>query len=197
VRTARNRRPTVGGRAHRPASGGWTLLEVVVAALILMLVLAGFSRGLASSTALEHVTRERGQAREAAQAMLEELRDVTFEEVFARYDADPGNDYATGVSPGAHFDVEGLRPRPDDPDGRVGQILFPVSELGELREDLELPRLGMPRDLTGDQFTDDIDHAGDYRLLPVLVRVEWQGVSRCSLELVTVLKRMERVPEEP
>ena len=172
--------------------GGWSLLEVVVAVLILMIILACFSQGLATSTALERVTRERGVAREAAQAKLEELRATAFGEVLARYDALPGNDPdpGTGPSPGAHFDVEGLRPRPDDPDGHVGEILFPVTEFGELREDLELPRLGMPRDLTGDQFQDDLDHAVDYRLLPVLVRVEWQGASRASLEMVTVLKGM-------
>lgn len=159
---------------------GWTLFEAVVATLILLLVLAGFSRGLVSSSALERMTREQGIAREAAQGKLEELRATAFEEVLARY----------GASPGADFDVEGLRPRRDDPDGHVGAILFPVSELGELREDLELPRLGMPRDLTGDLELDGFDHSGDYRLLPVLVRLEWLGVSSASLEMVTVLKRM-------
>lgn len=84
---------------------------------------------MATSTALERVTRERGVAREAAQAKLEELRATAFDQVFIRYDAQPGNDPdpLTGPSPGAHFDVEGLRPRPDDPDGRVGEILFPVT----------------------------------------------------------------------
>jgi len=39
-------------------------------------------------------------------------------------------------------------------------------------------KLGMPRDLDlggpPGEF-DALDHAGDYRILPVLVRVRWQG----------------------
>ena len=182
-------------RGHRTPRQGLALLEIVVATLFLVIVVAGMSRGLASSTALERVTREQGVAREAVRGKLEELRATAFREVLARYDQDPGNDLP-GACPGALFDVEGLNPRRGDPDGRVGEIVFPVSA-GELREDLELARLGMPRDLNGDQELDGIDHSGDYLLLPVLVRVEWQGVSRCSLELALVLKRMDREAEEP
>ena len=35
----------------------------------------------------------------------------------------------------------------------------------------------MPRDLDGDNGVDGFDHEGDYRLLPVLLRLEWQGRS--------------------
>jgi hypothetical protein len=35
--------------------------------------------------------------------------------------------------------------------------------------------MGMPRDLDGDTFVDGDDHAGDYQILPVRVRLEWQG----------------------
>lgn len=169
------------GRGHA-AHAGWTLLEIVVAMAILLIVLVGFSYGLVSSSALEKANREQGLAREAARAKIEELRATIFEEVFARYG---------GESPESRFDVRGLAARPDDPDRRVGAILFPVSEDGELREDLELPRLGTPRDLTGEGDFDALDHALDYRLLPVLVRIEWRGAAGdATFEMGTMLKRM-------
>ena len=48
--------------------------------------------------------------------------------------------------------------------------------------------MGMPRDLDGDGVIDALDHSGDYRLLPVLVRVAWRGSSGpAKLEFRTML----------
>ena len=44
-----------------------------------------------------------------------------------------------------------------------------------LREDVDFPALGMPRDLNGDNIVDDEDHRGDYVLLPVCIRIRWNG----------------------
>jgi hypothetical protein len=57
-----------------------------------------------------------------------------------------------------------------------------------LREDVNLPELGMPRDLNGDGAVDAGNHSTDYRLLPVIVRVRWQGAGGPSqFELKTML----------
>lgn len=155
------------------------MLEIVISTVVLMTAVVGFAYGLASSTSLGIATREQGIAREAARTQIEELRATEFSEVLARYDGRED------------FDVPGLAARPDDPDGRVGRIVFPLDEGGGLFEDFELPRLGMPRDLTGDGELDDVDHSGDYRVLPVLVRLEWRGAAGDSVfEVLTILKRM-------
>jgi hypothetical protein len=44
-----------------------------------------------------------------------------------------------------------------------------------LRENLALPELGTPMDLDSDGVIDGNDHAADYTVLPVLVRVRWQS----------------------
>jgi hypothetical protein len=86
-----------------------------------------------------------------------------------------------------HFDVPGLSPREGDPDGRVGEIILPVAEGvdgPELREDVAL------RDLNGDTVLDVVNHAADYVLLPVTVRLEWRGRSGPrQIELRTLLTR--------
>jgi hypothetical protein len=70
----------------------------------------------------------------------------------------------------------------------VGEIVFPLAA-GELREDLDEPRMGMPRDLTGEGDIDNLDHSLDYRLLPVLVRLRWLGAGgHAKFELLTVIK---------
>ena len=182
-----------GLRGARRSRAGWTLLEIVISTVVLLTAIVGFAYGLASSTTLGRATREQGIAREGARMQIEQMRATVFEEVLPRYDDFAGNDLPG--SPGAYFDVPGLTARPDDPVGRVGKIVFPLNEDGELREDLELPRLGMPRDLTGDQEIDDVDHFGDRRLLPVLVRLEWRGAAGdATFEVVTILKRMRPIP---
>lgn len=183
------------GRQSRSGAGdarsGWTLIEIVISTVILLTVVVGFAYGLASSTSLGTSTKELTLVHEAARARLEEMRATPFGEVLARYDAFEENDPGAGASPGSSFDVPGLNPRPDDEDGHVGEIVFPQDEDGWLREDLELERLGMPRDLTGEGDVDGADHSGDYRLLPVLVRLRWRGAAGdSSFELTTVLKRM-------
>jgi len=167
-----------GPRPHGSAKGGWTLLELVISTVILLIVLLGFSYGLVSTTSLERAVREQGLAREALRGQIELLRATTFEDVLQRFE-------------GASFDVPGLAARPDDADGHVGTVVFPISEDGELLEDLDLPALGMPRDLTGEGDVDDLDHHADYHILPVLVRIEWRGSAGDSvLEMSTMLKRM-------
>src|SRR5262245_19507221 len=77
---------------RRGCREGWTLLEIVISTVILLTLLVGFSYGLVSSTSLGRATREQATAREAARGRLEEMRATTFNEVLARFDADPDND---------------------------------------------------------------------------------------------------------
>jgi prepilin-type N-terminal cleavage/methylation domain-containing protein len=176
--------------AARRARSGLTLLEIVIALSILTIVMVGFVQGLLSTASLSSAGREGRLARESIRKLLEDMQSQPFAEIFYRYNADPGDDPGAGASPGAVFDVEGLTPRPDDADGRVGEIVFPVedADLGVLRENLELLRLDTPRDLNADGAIDEFDHSGDYRLLPVLVRVAWRGASGdAQQEVVTFL----------
>lgn len=170
----------------RPRAG-YSLIEVLLAILVLSGGTLVLSKTLAASVGVADATRERSAALEAARRVLEELQDETFSEVFARYNATPDDDPAGAASPGAGFAVEGLSALESDADGMVGEIVFPVQG-GELREDVELFALGMPRDLDGLNGIDDADHSGDYALLPVLVRVVWRGSDApMQVELRTIL----------
>ena len=100
--------------------------------------------------------------------MAETIQDTQFDQIFAVFSAAP------------NFPVPGLDPRTNDPDGLVGQIIFPTATVGgvlQLREDVVDASLGMPRDLDGIPGIDAADHSGDYILLPVRLRLQWQAVS--------------------
>ena len=69
----------------------------------------------------------------------------------------------------------------------------PLTKSEQLREDSVHPRLGMPRDLNGDSIIDDEDHSDDYFILPVQIRIEWEGLN-CprSFDLYTMLTRFKQ-----
>lgn len=132
------------------------------------------SQSLGTSTRLTYTNRETRLATDAAREMIEILQGVEeFDTIFRLYNDDPTDDGGL-AAPGSGFAVEGLTPVADDPDGMVGEIVFPTVG-GQLFEDVADESLGMPRDLDGDGEVDSMPHSTDYRLLPVALRLRWTG----------------------
>lgn len=176
--------PGRGSRAER----GLTMAELMVSLVILTVCSYLLSQTIVSTVAQGPLKRERSIAIDAARGVLEDLRNVPFDQVFALYNAVPDDDPGgAGTGPGPNFAVDGLDPAPGDLDGLAGEVLF-ASPGPELREDAVEDRLGLPRDLDGDSEIDDADHAGDYRILPVRVRVAWgSGGNTREVSLYTML----------
>lgn len=156
-------------RFPRRRSGGFSIVEVLVATLVLTVGISGAAASIVSAMALTRTNTETALAQQSARRMLEQVRGMDFATAFA----------VLSVAPGKDFAVAGLRPLPGDPDGFVGEVLFPtVLDAGvlELREDVADPAWGMPRDLDGSGAVDmGLDVAGTYVLLPIRVRVQWQS----------------------
>ena len=127
---------------------------------------------------LSQTNRETALAQAAARQAIEDLQARTFDELFVLFNTPTLDDPTGKFAPGNAFDVPGLAPRADDLDGLVGQVILPEkSPLGVsgLYENYSDAVMGMPRDLNGDGDIDDLNHAGDYQILPVRVRLEWTG----------------------
>lgn len=167
------------------------MVEVMVVFVVLTVAMAMFTSTMASTARQRMTKRESSIAAEAGRRMLEVLRAGVHEQTFARYNAAPEDDPGgAGSAPGRHFDVPGLAPVPDDPDGFVGEIVFSSSG-PTLREDTVMPELGMSRDLDADGEVDALDHAGDYEVLPVLVRMRWQSRNGPrQMEMFTLLANL-------
>jgi prepilin-type N-terminal cleavage/methylation domain-containing protein len=161
---------------------GFTLVEVAAASAVLAIAAGGLLSAIVASMALNRVNNETGLAHAYAQRAIERIKGVRFEEVFATFNTNAADDpLGAGTGFGANFEAFGLDPLATDLDGRPGEIIFPTVGVGgaqQLREDVDDPALGMPRDLNGDGLPPDtLDHAADYRLLPIRVRVQWRGVT--------------------
>ena len=161
----------------------------MISLVVFMLGAGAAISALVSAMTLGRINRETSKAVDAAQSVVEQLQgEAIFSEVFYRFNATTADDPGTGVSPGWNFAVPGLNVQPGDPDGFVGQILFPGDGV-ELREDPNDLDLGMPRDLNGDLLPPDPnDHSGDYNVLPVRIRIDWNGArGNRRVEIITVI----------
>jgi len=153
------------------------MLELLIVMTVLTMAVGMFSTTLISTARQSRMKREMAIAAEAGRRTMELMRSRPAVELFALYNANPADDPGgAGTAPGCNFVVEGLEARDGDADGCAGRILMPSA--GELlREDVVDAKLGMPRDLNGDEQIDGLNHAADYVLLPVHVRIEWKGVA--------------------
>tara|TARA_R110002072_G_scaffold65778_19_gene162322 strand:+ start:3860 stop:4384 length:525 start_codon:yes stop_codon:yes gene_type:complete len=170
-----------------------TLLEVMVALVILTVSTYMLSSTIMAAVAHAEIKRERALAVEAAMNTLEAMRAHPFSDLHALYNDDPADDPGgAGTAPGSGFVAVGLDPITDDADGLVGRILLP-SMGATMFEHLEVADLGMPRDLDGDLQIDRDDHAQDYMILPVKVFIEWEGGSgRRVFEMSTMFSEMRK-----
>lgn len=174
-------------RRGRRGARGFTLLELSITIAVLVIGIGAVVSTMVASAAVGHTNREEQTALEAGRSAIETLKGGDFEQVFALYNQDPADDPLPGTAPGAGFAVALLDPQRADADGLEGQLFFPGDGI-ELREDFVDADLGMPRDLNLDGIIDGLDHADDYLVLPVRVRVQWTGENgNREIELVTTL----------
>lgn len=166
-------------RHSRRNRAGFTLLEVLVGGVVLTLGAVGMAGAMLSSLTLQRCEGEAALARVAAERTIEELAAVSFDDVYAVYNVSTQDDAGLSVpARGQNFAVAGLAVRSGDTDGLCGRVSFPTVTAGGvewLREDVVDTALGMPRDLNRDGVVDGMNHAADYSILPVRVRVEWRG----------------------
>ena len=182
--------------AERSGREGFSLIEVTILALLLLVAIGGLSGAVLSSMRLSRATEESALADEAARSLAARLQITNFADIFRTYNTATVDDLGgAGTAPGANFDVRGLAPRHTDADGRVGRIVFPTADLPGgiqvLRESTVDDRMGMlegvGRDLNLDGDTLD-DLTNTYQVLPARIIVEWTGAGgNRSYELDLVL----------
>ena len=177
-------KPGLPGRGCRE---GFSLTELTVAVALFALMAGGLVYSLMRAKSLSWTSRERALAMEAAQSVMERVRGAAFDQAFSLYNANPLDDPPGVLAPGSDFAVPGLTVQLGDPDGFVGEVLFPGDGL-TLLENVQDRDWGMPRDLDLDTQIEAVGYSADYQVLPVRVRVSWRGpAGDQQVELTSVL----------
>lgn len=164
-----------GGRAARAGRGGFTLMELALAMTILLIALLSVSASTLRSHTLRRHNREHTVAHNALRAYAEQIHSASVEA-----STTPGTWgqalyalYGPGGSVGTQFDVPELdRASPGVPVGSIRLVT------DETLSDADLGvNIGMPRDLDGDGAVSETDVTASAKLLPMILSVEWTGVS--------------------
>ncbi len=138
---------------------------------------------------LDRTGHEISLAHNAARSLIEDMRQVPFSEVYARYNSNPNDDPGgPGTASVNHPSMAALTQNGNTP---FFQITFPEAPdaTGILREDINDPSMGMAggRDLNGDGQLDGQPRNTDYTILPVRINVSWRGHRGPVTRHVTVL----------
>ncbi len=149
----------------RTSALGFTIIEVVVAAAVILIGIALFIPAFQYCGQASQAAREKSAAMSAARGVVETLRGSAVRRIYSSY--------GPGGTIGPDFVVDGLSPLPSDPDGRCGKITFYSDESADM------PEVGLPHDLNGDGDTDDSgsEVTNFYTIVPVEVAVEWRGLT--------------------
>ncbi len=194
-----------GVRGPARAQAGFTLLELMVAVVVIVVAFFGLLLALHYGSVLNETARQLQSAHEGARRAMEAVRAYEFSFAYRCFNEDISDDpnyegwaqqnisplnevypRGEGIPPlmaltdnlGNNFVIDGLRPRSTDPDGAVGRIVFPEALQGAstvLSEQGQDPFLGI-LDMNGNGATNDLNVSNDYTLLPLTVLVEWEGL---------------------
>lgn len=166
------------------------MVELMIAIVVMSVATFILSSTVTASVTHSIVQTEKTRAVEAAMNKIEEIRALPQEDIFALYNGDASDDpYGPGSGPGGTFDVYGLEPQRDalGAPRPVGRVLLPGSGK-TLDETATEPEFGLPRDLDGDLSIEPGNCADRYLVLPLIVRIEWQGkLGERSFEMATML----------
>lgn len=155
---------------------GFTLVEAAVSLTILAVALLTLWGTMISGGRTIAAAQERKLALTTAQGKLEELKSRSLDHLISIY-GPKGSEGDTFLAP--RID--------DDADHAVGQIIFYTDETDTKNG----AGMGFPMDLNGDGDAVDRDVSSGFSLLPVRIRVTWQGALGTQFVDVTSLLRHE------
>ena len=153
---------------------GFTLVELSLAMVIMVVALVSISAATLQSHSLRRTNRERVLANNAVRSVAERIHSLSYRTIEDSPDdwvQEIINTYGPGGTIGNTFNVDEL----NAPLGAntVGAITIITDET---TTDLDVnANLGLPRDLNGDLDATDTDVTGDARLLPIVITLNYRS----------------------
>lgn len=176
----------------RPQSrAGFSLVDVCLSMALLVVALGVLIGSTFSALELDRSNASLALANQALRGLSEEMQAMPIDEVLDAYVMLEGEQDSIRDTKLARLTMREKLLADDAGHLPVARATFPLDADGRtLREDLDAPELGLPRDLDGDGAIDADDHRADFRILPVVLELEWVSPSGPqTLRMSTVLRR--------
>ena len=143
-----------------------SLLELLATVAVMAITSMGVTSVIMTCTNLDMTSYQTGVAMDKANEIMEQIRKADFSSLITAYGSNltPEGVWVSG------FDVPNLEVRSTDLDGMAGKVLIVVNETLYTEETFTL---GFPRDLDGDAMATNTNVTVGYKILPVIVKVEW------------------------
>jgi prepilin-type N-terminal cleavage/methylation domain-containing protein len=166
-----------------PRERGLSLVEILVAAAIVAIALLSHAATTLAGHRLTVAEENRSVALQFVRDFVERLRsDEDWEGLYSRIDALQRTAGGTKEGEGGQLNLVSAYYGDLEVPGALGTVgalvEAPVTVVGpsrQLREDASAPAFGLPYDLNGDGVVGSADCSADYRALPVLVTLRWEG----------------------
>lgn len=165
-------RPSGSGRSG--TCGGFTLIEITMAMIILVIALMSLSGSTMRSHTLRRQNRERAMAHNAVRSVSERVYSLSTRQA----ELSPetwASTITAALSPGGSIGTSFLVPGLGKGGSTQGTIRIFTDET--LTDATLEEKVGMPRDLDGDGVATNTDVSNTARILPVVVTINWEGIT--------------------
>lgn len=178
-------------RLPHAARSGFSLVDVCLSMALLVVGLGVLIGSTFSAMKLDQVNASTALANQALRGMCEEMQAMPIDEVLDSYVLRGDEDERARDAKLARLTLRDPALASRAGKKPVAAARFPLDGDGRtLREDLDLPALGLPRDLDGDGAIDSADKRATFRILPVVLELDWEGPSGPQhLQVSSVLRR--------
>ena len=161
-------------RSRDTRESGFTVLEATVSLTLFAVALLSLWGTLIYCSRSNVAAEQRMRALNAAQAKIEEMKAIPFEDLVIEF-GPTGNTGDTFPVPSIDGDLSKAS-------GRIALFVDETDSHGEL--------LGFPLDLNGDGDADDLDVTDAFQLLPVRITVRWDGIlGEQRVDLRSILRK--------
>ncbi|MCP5023157.1 MAG: hypothetical protein GY930_15475 [bacterium] len=164
--------PTAQKRAR---SAAFTLIEVIIVGSVLTIGLMAMALTSVASSSLHRTSQEVNQAENMVRAITNLVQSVseTAKTSNGGWSQTLVDSFQPGASPGQSLPSRKLKAA----DGTPATVtILVITDETQTDEQLGV-KMGMPRDLNGDNLVDNTDVSGTATLLPVIIQLQWNGVS--------------------
>ncbi len=159
----------------RARSAAFTLIEVAIVGSVLTIGMMAMALTSVASSSLQRTSQEVNQAENMVRAVTSLVQSVseTAKTSNGGWSQTLVDAFQPGATPGRSLPARQLKAADGTP---ASVTILVITDETQTDEQLGV-KMGMPRDLNGDNMMDNTDVSASATMLPVIIQLQWNGIS--------------------